>query len=73
MANIVVVLLGNIVDLANIVVTAALAHPLSIVLVVAAVVLWVFAFGLFGYLTIGGIFSGVIPETGGRTPPRQDE
>jgi|GEM_PF-4548270 len=70
MANIVVVLLGNIVDLAGLMVDAALANPLSIVLVIAGLLVWVVAFGLFGYLTLRGIVSGVTSGTTGRTPPQ---
>ncbi|EMA38778.1 hypothetical protein [Halococcus hamelinensis] len=59
MANIVVVLLGNVVDLVQLMVEAALASPLSIIPILTGVVLFAVSFGLFGYLTIGGLTAGL--------------
>lgn len=72
MANVVFELLGNIVELTNIVTDVALGDPVSALLVLSSTVIWVVAFGLFAYLAVGGLVSGLIPDNFGRTPPQQD-
>lgn len=67
MANIVVVLLGNVVDLVQLMVQAALADPLSIIPILTGVVLFAVAFGVFGYLAIGGLTTGLTSPSTGRT------
>ncbi|RJS96311.1 MULTISPECIES: hypothetical protein [Halococcus] len=67
MANIVVVLLGNVVDLVRLMVEAALASPLSIIPILTGVVLFAVAFGLFGYLALGGLTAGLTSPNTGRT------
>lgn len=73
MANIVFELLGNVADLTNIITDVALGDPLSALLVLSGTILWIISFGLFGYLTVGAILSGIIPKGTGRTPPQQGE
>lgn len=73
MANIVFQLLGNIVELTNIIIGVALTNPLSALLVLSGAVLWVISFGFFGYLTAGAFLSSIIPESIGRTPPQRGE
>ena len=71
MANIVVELFGNLVELTNIVTGVALGDPVSALLILSSTLVWLVAFGLFAYLAIGGLLSGVIPDNFGRTPPQQ--
>jgi hypothetical protein len=71
MANVVFELLGNLVELTNIVTDVALSGPFAALLVLSSTVIWVVAFGLFAYLAVGGLLSGLIPENFGRTPPQQ--
>jgi hypothetical protein len=71
MANVVFELLGNLVELTSIVTDVALGDPLSALLVLSSTVVWAVAFGLFAYLAIGGLLSGLIPDNFGRTPPQQ--
>ena len=71
MANVVFELLGNIVELTNVVTSVALGDPLSALLILSSTLLWIVAFGLFAYLAIGGLLSGLIPDEFGRTPPQQ--
>ncbi len=73
MANILFQLLGNVVELTNIIIGVALGNPLSALLVLSGAILWVISFGFFGYLTAGAFLSTVIPENIGRTPPQQGE
>jgi hypothetical protein len=73
MANVIVRLLGNVIDLVGMFIDIALKDPLSFVLVVTSGVLLVFTFGIMTYLTLGAVFSGVIPENIGQTPPQQNE
>jgi hypothetical protein len=73
MANVIIQLLGDVAELTGLVIDVALNGPIPFVLVVMAVVLWVISFGLFGYLTVGAILSGIIPGNIGRTPPQQGE
>ncbi|WP_049999090.1 hypothetical protein [Halococcus sediminicola] len=71
MANIVVELFGNLVELTNIVTEVALGDPVSALLILSSTLVWLVAFGLFAYLAIGGLLSGLIPDNFGRTPPQQ--
>jgi hypothetical protein len=71
MANIAVELFGNLVELTSIVTDVALGDPVSALLILSSTVVWVVAFGLFGYLAVGGLLSGLIPDNFGRTPPQQ--
>ena len=71
MANVVFELLGNIVELTNVVTSVALGDPLSALLILSSTLIWIVAFGLFAYLAIGGLLSGLIPDSFGRTPPQQ--
>jgi hypothetical protein len=72
MANVVFELLGNIVELTNVVTGVALGDPLSAALILSSTLIWIVAFGLFAYLAIGGLLSGLTPDGFGRTPPQQD-
>jgi hypothetical protein len=71
MANVVFELLGNLIELTGIVTDVALGDPLSALLVLSSTLIWLVAFGLFAYLAVGGLLSGLIPEGIGRTPPQQ--
>ena len=71
MANVVFELFGNLVELTNIVTDVALGDPVSALLILSSTVVWVVAFGLFAYLAVGGLLSGLIPDGIGRTPPQQ--
>jgi CBS domain containing-hemolysin-like protein len=71
MANIVFELVGNLVELTGIVTDVALSGPFAALLVLSSTVVWLVAFGLFAYLVIGGLLSGLIPDNFGRTPPQQ--
>ncbi len=71
MANVVFELVGNLVELTNIVTDVALGDPVSALLILSSTVVWVVAFGLFAYLAIGGLLSELIPDGIGRTPPQQ--
>jgi hypothetical protein len=71
MANVVFELFGNLVELTNIVTDVALGDPLSAFLILSSTVIWIVAFGLFAYLAIGGLLSGLIPDDIGHTPPQQ--
>ena len=71
MANIVVELFGNLVELTNIVTEVALGDPVSALLILSSTLVWLVAFGLFAYLAIAGLLSGLIPDNFGRTPPQQ--
>lgn len=71
MANIVVRLIGNFFDLGGMVTEVALRDPISALLVVTCVLLWTFAFGLGGYMTVGAVlswFGGRLPTNGGQPP-----
>lgn len=73
MANILFKLLGDAAALADIITDVALSSPLSALLVLSGTVLWILSFGLFGYLTVGAILSGIIPGNSSQTPPQQGE
>jgi hypothetical protein len=72
MANVVFELLGNIVELTNVVTGVAIGDPLSAFLILSSTLIWIVAFGLFAYLAIGGLLSELTPDGFGRTPPQQD-
>lgn len=73
MANIVTRLLGNVIDLSNTFTDVALSDPLSAILMASGTVFVLLSVGVFGYLVMGALFSGFIPENIGRTPPQQGE
>jgi hypothetical protein len=71
MANVVFELFGNLVELTGIVTDVALGDPVSALLILSSTVIWLVAFGLFAYLAVGGLFSAIIPDGIGHTPPQQ--
>ena len=72
MANIITTLLGNVVELVETFTDVALqVDPLSALLLAFGAIFVLSAAGLFGYLAIGGLLSGLIPDNFGRTPPQQ--
>ena len=73
MASIISELFSNIIELTRLVTDVALSDPFAALLVFSSTVIWLVAFGLFGYLALGGLLSPLIPESIGRTPPQQGE
>lgn len=52
----------NLVSLVSLFTQVATAHPLSALLVLSSLAIFVVALGTFGVLTVGGIFSAILPE-----------
>lgn len=63
-------LLDSIVSMPGRIADVAAQGPISAVLVVLGTLIFVAAFGVFGYLTLGALVDLVTPDVGGRAPPR---
>ena len=61
-------LLQNVIDMVNLFGDVAATSPLSALLLLVGAILVGFSMLVFGYLSVGGVFSTIVPDSSGRGP-----
>ncbi|WP_433625398.1 hypothetical protein [Halomicrococcus sp. NG-SE-24] len=61
-------LVQNVIDMVNLFGDVAATNPLSALLLLVGAILVGFSMLVFGYLSVGGVFSAIVPDSPGRAP-----